>query len=384
MTNIGILGGGQLGMMLIEEGRRAMAEGRLPKDLQFNVMDPSADASCHAIADSFEVGDLQNPEAVLAFGRKNKIVTIEIEKVHADALNQLAVEGTWVCPSGNGVRLIQDKGDQKTYFQERGIASPAFQLADDLSEARHLVNGHAVMLKKRRGGYDGKGVQKLDHRYQSFEGESEFDVPLVVENMVTIRQEIAVIVATSATGEVASFPPVEMVFDPQLNLVKWVQSPANIYGWEANKARKIAEDVASKIKSVGVLAVEMFIDTDGRISVNELAPRPHNSGHLTIEGNATSQFEQHLCAILGLPLGPTDITKPAVMINLIGSGKKAGEPAYTGLYQAQQLDGHIHLYGKTEVRPGRKMGHITVTGESAKDVQAKATEIQEIVGVEAA
>lgn len=379
--DIGILGGGQLGMMLIEEGRRAMKEGRFSQDMHFAVLD-EAGTSCDGVADEFVSGRIRNAQDVLRFGRGRNVVTIEIENIHALALRQLEMEQqVAVFPQPHVIERIQDKGVQKDFYRKHGIPTPEYLLVDNLAAARSHPDFFPAFIKKRRGGYDGTGVKGMETCDDSVR--PGFNVPLVLEKMITdMRPEISVIVARSATGQVRTYPSVEMACDPRLNLVDRVASVSSLSQTQEREVAAIAAEVITQLDMIGILAVEMFIDKTGKPWVNEVAPRPHNSGHLTIEGHHTSQFLQHLLAITGEPLGDTSLLKPAVMINLVRRGEGRGIPRYLNMNAAADMGGYVHLYGKTEAWDGRKMGHITVTADSLEEAHAKATAIQEMVSIE--
>ena len=353
---LGVLGGGQLGRMMIQAAANL--------DLRVEVMDPSADAPCRHLTHRFVQGDLQDADAVFSFGRDLDIITIEIEHVSVDGLRRLRDHGVRVLPDPDHLAIIQDKGLQKQFFAENGIPSSDFQLIDDASGAE--AYGFPVVQKLRTGGYDGKGVKILKTA-----ADERFDGPCVLEKAVAIDKELSVIVARNPSGEVATFPVVEAVFDPVANLVDYLVAPAAVTDAQAADAQALAVRVAEAMDFRGLLAVELFLVQDsGQILVNEIAPRTHNSGHHTIEANRTSQFEQHLRAILDLPLGDTSPVHPVgAMVNLVGAPDAHGTPVYTGLATALATPGiHPHIYGKSTVKPFRKMGHVTITGHDRAEV----------------
>src|ERR1700740_2423079 len=330
---LGILGGGQLGRMLIQQA--------INYNVTVKVLDPDREAPCRKLCDEFVVGSLGDYETVYKFGKKVDLLTIEIEKVNVDALEQLEKEGVLVYPQPRIIRLIQDKGLQKQFFKENGIPTAEFQI---ISSAEQLKQSHIpfpYIQKLRRDGYDGKGVYKIkDESYL----EKAFTEPSLVERLVDFEKEIAVIVARNADGEIKTFPMVEMEFNPQANLVEFLISPSTFPFEIHEQAELIAKKGAEALNIVGLLAVEMFLDKHGRILVNELAPRPHNSGHQTIEGNTVSQFEQHLRAIFNQPLGNTDCLNNAIMVNVLGEAGYEGPAVYQGIEKVLNKPGvYIHL-----------------------------------------
>ena len=350
----GVLGGGQLGRMMIQSA--------IDWDLRVEVMDPDPDAPCRYLTHRFVQGSLDDADAVEAFGRGLDVLTIEIEHVSVPGLRRLAAAGVAVRPSPDTIALIQDKGTQKQFLTAHGFPTADFTLIDSSADAGS--RGYPVVAKLRRGGYDGKGVRVLRDA-----SAAPFDAPCVLEDLVDIALELSVIVARNPSGEVATFPVVEAVFDPVANLVDHLVAPARIAEEIAAQARGLAVRVAEALDLEGLLAVELFLDRSGKLWVNELAPRTHNSGHHTIEANRTSQFEQHLRAVLDLPLGDPSALQPAAMLNLVGGPDAHGRPTYPGLGAALARPGvHVHLYGKSEVRPYRKLGHITVLGDDAEAV----------------
>jgi 5-(carboxyamino)imidazole ribonucleotide synthase len=366
---LGVLGGGQLGRMLIQEA--------IDLDVDVHILDPSPDAPCRGLCSSFTVGDFRDKETVLAFGKGKDLITIEIEDVNVEALEILQSEGVRVCPDPRILKVIQDKGAQKQFYVDHRIPTSPFRLITDGSELS--ASDLPIVQKLRVGGYDGRGVQVL-RTEESLS--SAFNEPSVLEDLVDIQKELAVIVARNANGETKTFPVVELVFDPEANLVTYLFSPAQIDEKTAREADELACSVANALELEGILAVEMFLDTSGHLMVNECAPRTHNSGHHTIEGNYTSQFAQHLRAILNLPLGNTDCIQPAAMVNLLGEKGFEGPVVYEGLIDVLAMDGvYPHLYGKTSTKPFRKMGHITVVDKDLDAVRTKAQQVSERVRV---
>lgn len=357
---VGVLGGGQLGRMLIQAG--------LDLNVNFRVMDPDPEAPCSRLA-PFTVGKLTDANAVLEFARNCDVVTIEIENVSTSALKQLVTEGKKVYPQPDVIELIQDKRTQKQFYKTRGIPTAEFILTSHRAD----VSKHGAFLpavnKLGREGYDGRGVQVLK---SPSDFEKAFDAPGLLEKFVDFEKEIAVIVSRGESGEVACFPPVEMVFHPEANLVQYLLSPASIAAATAAEAERIARLVVSELRIVGLLAVEMFITREGKVLVNEIAPRPHNSGHQSIEANVTSQYEQHLRAILGLPLGSTAALAPSAMVNVLGEEGYSGVAVYEGLDTVLAVSGiHVHLYGKKMTKPWRKMGHVTIVDKDMNELGRK-------------
>ncbi|MGF1924460.1 MAG: 5-(carboxyamino)imidazole ribonucleotide synthase [Bacteroidia bacterium] len=368
---LGILGGGQLGRMLIQEA--------INYNLTTLVLDPDPDAPCKHIANKFECGSITDFDTVYNFGKKADIITIEIEKVNIDALEQLEKEGKLVFPQSRVIRLIQDKGVQKQFFKENDIPTAPFQLVNSKEELHQTTFIYPYMLKQRRDGYDGKGVMKIN---SISEIDAAFDAPSLIEELVDFDKEIAVIVSRNANGDMNTFPVVEMEFNAEANLVEFLISPSTYPEELQQKAEKIALNIATALNITGILAVEMFVTKDGDILVNELAPRPHNSGHHTIEGNYVSQFEQHLRAIFNLPLGDTRSINNAVMINLLGEKGHEGLAKYDGLEKIMAIDGvYVHLYGKKYTKPFRKMGHVTIVDQNREKAIEKARYIQHALKV---
>ena len=368
---LGVLGGGQLGRMMIQEA--------MNWDVRVEVMDPSPEASCKHLTSRFVEADLKDAEAVVAFGQGLDVITVEIEHVSVEGLQQLADQGVNVVPRPAHLGLIQDKGLQKQAFETWGIASAPYQLIESLDEVGDM--GFPVVQKLRKGGYDGKGVQILNTPEDA--QARGFDVPCVLEQAVDIDKELSVIVARNAKGNTAVYPVVEAVFNPEINLVDHLMAPAAITSLQESEARDLALKVVTSMDFVGLLAVEMFLDRNGGLWVNEVAPRTHNSGHHTIEGNVCSQFEQHLRAVLNLPLGDTAPLHPAsAMLNLIGEPNAQGTPVYEGLEEVLTLPNvHVHLYGKSTVKPHRKMGHATVTGPDIASVQRDVLKLRAMLKV---
>jgi 5-(carboxyamino)imidazole ribonucleotide synthase len=368
---LGILGGGQLGRMLIQQA--------INYNVTVKVLDPDPEAPCRKLCDEFTTGSLGDYETVYNFGKTVDLLTIEIEKVNVDALEQLEKEGVVVYPQPRIIRLIQDKGLQKQFFKENDIPTADFQIVNSLEQLKQSHIPFPYIQKLRRDGYDGKGVYKVvDATYL----DKAFTEPSLVERWIDFEKEIAVIVARNDKGEVKCFPMVEMEFNPEANLVEFLIAPSTLPFEIHQEAENIAKKIAESLKIVGLLAVEMFLDKHGRILVNELAPRPHNSGHQTIEGNTVSQFEQHLRAIFNQPLGNTDCLNNAIMVNVLGEAGYEGPAVYQGIEKVLNKPGvYIHLYGKAITKPFRKMGHVTIVDTDREKAIEKARFVQETLKV---
>lgn len=372
-TRLGILGGGQLGRMLIQEA--------INFNLSISILDPDAQAPCKNICDYFEVGSLSDYKTVYNFGKNLDVLTIEIEKVNIEALEDLEKAGVTIYPQARIIRLIQDKGLQKQFFKENGIPTSEFQL---IANKEQLINASITfpfIQKLRKDGYDGKGVVKI---VDQSDYAKAFEAPSIVEKWINFEKEISVIVARNKSGQVETFPVVEMDFNAEANLVEFLISPST-YDFEIQqKADLLARKIAESLNIVGLLAVEMFLTANHEIMVNELAPRPHNSGHQTIEGNVTSQFQQHLRAILNLPLGSTKSTSNAIMINLLGESGYEGPASYEGLNDVLKKEGvYVHLYGKAFTKPFRKMGHVTIIDNDRNAALEKAQFVKDTLKVKA-
>jgi 5-(carboxyamino)imidazole ribonucleotide synthase len=368
---LGILGGGQLGRMLIQKA--------IDFNIQTSVMDPDAAAPCGSLADEFTQGDFTDFDTVYHWGKNLKLITVEIENVNASALQKLADDGVEVWPQPYIIKIVQDKGLQKLFYREHHIPSSEFVLIENRKELKALKKSFPFILKTRKAGYDGKGVMKVSG---ADDLEFAFDEPCVLENYINIEKEISLIVARNKDGHKVHYPPVEMEFNKEANLVEYTFSPSSLSSSISEKATNIALNIIEELKMVGLLAVEMFVTADGEVLVNEMAPRPHNSGHQTIEGNATSQYEQHLRAIFNYPLGPCDIHRPVVMVNLLGEKNHSGPARYEGLNDVLAIPGtYIHLYGKKNTKPFRKMGHVTVTASDIKEAKKIAKKVKGIIKV---
>jgi len=368
---LGILGGGQLGKMLLYTTRRW--------DVQTFVLDPSSEAPSRFACNHFVQGDLKDFETVYQFGKKVDVLTIEIEHVNVEALKKLKSEGVKIYPEPEALEIIGNKCLQKSHYADHQIATAPFQNFKSTSDAKKATRSFPCVWKSATGGYDGKGVKIL----KSIEDFNELpNVPCLIEELIDFEKELAVIVASSVSGKQKSYPVVGMDFHPEANQVEFVVCPANIDDTIANKARELALTVAKSLGVTGLLAVELFLAKDGSIYVNEVAPRPHNSGHYSLEGSYTDQFEQHIRAILDLPLGDTDSKVAAVMVNLVGEESYTGPVHYKGLDEALAIEGvSPHIYGKAETRPFRKMGHVTIVGEELEEVYLRARKVKDLIKV---
>lgn len=370
---LGILGGGQLGKMLLAEARKF--------DIQIYILDPSKDAPSQFGASQFFTGDLMDYTAVYEFGKKVNLLTIEIENVNLDALDKLEAEGLPVFPSPKTLRLIQNKGVQKDFYVANSIPTSKHKRFENLDSLKSAIDSLTLpfVWKCTQFGYDGNGVKVV-------RSNSDLDnlpnVECIAEEMIPFKNELAVIVARSASGEISTYPVVEMEFHPEANQVEYVLCPARIEEKVALKAREIALKVSEAFNHVGLLAVEMFQTDNDEILVNEVAPRPHNSGHHTIEASYTSQFENHLRAILNLPLGNTASKVAGIMVNLVGEEGFSGPVTYQNIEKIMAIDGVTpHIYGKRETRPFRKMGHVTIVNEDMAEARKIAEEVKNSIRV---
>jgi 5-(carboxyamino)imidazole ribonucleotide synthase len=368
---IGIIGGGQLGRMFIQNG--------LNYGHEFHVLDPDPDAPCSAIAHRFVCADRNDEEAVFELGKSCDVVTIEIENVSISGLKRLRDNGVKVFPQPEILEMIRDKGLQKQFYRDHNLPTADFALVNSKVEIENHLNLLPVMQKMRVGGYDGKGVTPIKSASDIATG---FDAPSILESWVENAIEIAVLVARNESGQVKSFPLVELVFNPEANLVDYLVSPARLSVDIETTARKLSEKLIQDLDMVGLLAVEMFVTQSGEVLINEIAPRPHNSGHHTIEACFTSQYDQHLRSILNWPLGNTVLRSAAAMINLLGEKGFEGEVVYEGLSDAIDEPGvYPHIYGKAITKSFRKMGHVTVLDNDAESALAKAQRVKEIIRV---
>ncbi|MDA8657947.1 5-(carboxyamino)imidazole ribonucleotide synthase [Flavobacteriaceae bacterium] len=372
---IGILGGGQLGKMLLNTTRQW--------DLQTKVMDPSAEAPARIACNHFVQGDLMDYQTVVDFGKEVDVLTIEIENVNADALATLEQQGVKVYPQAAVLKVIQNKCHQKQFYQKNKIPTASFQLFNSKEELKDAVGRGLISFpfvwKSESMGYDGYGVQ-IVRSNQNLEEIKEG--ACMAEELVAIEKELGIIVCRSPKGETRCYPCVEMEFHPEANQVEYVLSPARISKEVAKKAEEIALAVSKAFQHVGLLAVELFLTKDGEIWVNEVAPRPHNSGHYSIEASYTSQFEQHIRALLDLPLGNTANKVSGVMVNLVGKEGHNGPVHYKNIEHILAIEGvNPHIYGKKETRPFRKMGHITIVNKELSVARKIAEDVKETIEV---
>lgn len=368
---IGVLGGGQLGRMLIQSA--------LDYNLDISILDPDPNAPCRYLVKNFNVGKLTDFDTVMAFGEDKDLITIEIENVNTEALIALQKQGKKVFPQPEIIALIQDKRTQKQFYKDHGIPTAPFVLTESKLDVKSHLDWLPAVHKLGKEGYDGKGVQMLRSAQDL---DKAFDKPGLLEKMIDFEKELSVIVARTVSGETKTFPVVELVFHPEANLVEYLFAPAQISKEVEQKARNLAIEVMEKLELVGLLAVEMFLTKEGKVLVNEVAPRTHNSGHQTIEANITSQFEQHLRAILNLPLGETTQLIPASMVNILGADGFTGDAIYQGMEDVMSEPGtHIHLYGKKTTKPFRKMGHITITDTDIEKLRKQTLKIKNLLSV---
>lgn len=372
---LGILGGGQLGKMLLYETRKF--------DIRTKVMDTSEEAPCKIACNEFVLGSLMDFDAVYDFGKDVDVLTIEIENVNLDALEKLEDEGKKVFPPTKALRIIQNKAKQKLFYIDNGIPTADFHrfaYKSEIADSIHNGGLHFPFVwKATQFGYDGQGV-KVIRKLKDLDGLPPEEC--ITEEMIPFKNELAVIVARSVTGEVKTYPVVEMEFHPEANQVEYVICPARISSEVAQKAQEIALKVSEKIQHIGLLAVELFQTEDDEILVNEVAPRPHNSGHYSIEASYTNQFEQHIRAILDLPLGNTDSKVAGIMVNLVGEEGHTGNVVYENIDKILKMDGVTpHIYGKKQTRPFRKMGHVTIVNEDINEARRIAQQVKESIRV---
>jgi 5-(carboxyamino)imidazole ribonucleotide synthase len=368
---LGILGGGQLGRMLLQAA--------IDFNLQTCVLDPDPLSPCRYFGQALQIGDFRSYQDVKEFGKNLDIITIEIEQVNTQALYELEAEGVKVYPQPYIIEIIQDKGLQKLYYQKLNIPTAPFRLLEEGEPLTRHLDFFPAVQKTRKMGYDGKGVHFLETEQDIL---NAFREPSVLEKKIEIQTELSLIGARNPKGETRLFPPIQMVFHPTAHLVEYLFSPAQVSNTILQYTAEIVNALLDSLKIVGLLAVEFLIDKEDKVWVNEMAPRPHNSGHHTIKANFTSQFEQRLRAILNLPLGSTELKSPSVLVNILGEPGANGIPFYLGLEDALKIDGvHIHLYGKTLVKPLRKMGHITVQDTTLEKALEKARLVKELLKV---
>lgn len=371
MQKVGILGGGQLGRMLLQAAANYVVETYVLEN----------DDECPAahLCNHFVKGDIKDFETVYHFGKGLDAITIEIESVNVEALEKLESEGVRVYPKPSAINTIKNKISQKQYYKDHEIPTSEYIITNSLAELNNALHMLPAVHKIGEGGYDGKGVQIIRNETDV---EKAFDAPAVLEKAVNIKMEIAVIVAVNDKGETALYPPTEMLFDPILNLLDYQVCPAQIPQKVLWKAEAIALTVARNFKSAGLFAVELFVDTNDEVLVNETAPRVHNSGHHTIEAHFSSQYDMLWRIILGYPLGNTAAILPSAIVNLLGAEGYNGNAFYEGLEDVLKIDNaFVHLYGKKQTKPGRKMGHVTVMSKDRTDLMHKANKIKHTLRV---
>ena len=372
---LGVLGGGQLGRMLLAESQKI--------DIHTSILDNNKNAPCAEICNTFVLGDLLDFDDVYNFGKTVDVLTIEIENVNLDALDKLESEGLTIFPKPKDLRIIQSKAVQKKFYVAHQIPTAEFSHFLNSTEVRDAYQKDLLAFpfvwKAARFGYDGTGV-KIVRNTEDIENLP--NVECITEKLIPFKNELAVIVARNVEGEVKTYPVVEMEFHPEANQVEYVICPARINSQVAEKAREIALKVVSDLDFVGLLAVEMFQTVDDKILVNEVAPRPHNSGHYSIEASYTNQFEQHLRSILNLPLGNTDSKVAGIMVNLVGEEGFSGNVIYQNIENILKIDGVTpHIYGKKETRPFRKMGHVTIVNSDIDIAREIAQKVKETIRV---
>ena len=371
IARVGLIGGGQLGRMTVQAASRI--------GCQCIVLDPATDCPAGELAAHQIIGGYHDAQKIRELAAQCDVVTYELENIDARTLAALEAEGKAVYPSAHALQIIQDKLTQKQFLAEHGIPTSPFEQVNQPDPEQFAAFGYPLVQKARRGGYDGRGVAVM-------QGPEDFSnhlpVPSLIEGFVTAEKEIAVMVARSVSGEVSTFPVVEMCVRPGENVLDVLLAPADLSQAVCEAALDIAEKAVVALDGIGIFGVEMFVNSEGNVLVNEIAPRTHNSGHHTIEANVTDQFEQHLRAILGLPLGSTDTLSPAAMMNLLGAPEESGEPELRGLHEALSIPGvSVHLYGKHHTSPYRKMGHVTVVDSSTAAARAKAEQVRTVLQI---
>ena len=374
IKKIGILGGGQLGRMLLQ------AAANYP--VETFVMENDAHSPAAHLCHYFTKGDITNFEDVYNFGKGLDAITIEIENVNDEALERLELEGVKIYPTPAALKIIKNKILQKQFYKQNEIPSSDFLITQNLSDLNQLLHFLPAVHKLAMGGYDGRGVQVLKIKEDITKG---FDAPSILEKMVDIKKEIAVIIAVNTKGEHAMYPAVDMVFDQRLNLLEYQLSQAELPENVLWKIEAIATKLVKKLNSPGIFAVELFVDKNDNVFVNETAPRVHNSGHHTIEGNYSSQFDMLWRVMLDYPLGCTEAILPAAIVNLLGTEGFTGDAIYEGLEEIMKLENvFIHIYGKKETKPGRKMGHVTILSKEKQELIHQANRIKNTLKVIAA
>ncbi|MBT4958865.1 MAG: 5-(carboxyamino)imidazole ribonucleotide synthase [Flavobacteriaceae bacterium] len=372
---LGILGGGQLGKMLLQVTSKL--------SIKTNILDSSPNSPCKNLCNEFQTGNLMDFNSVYKFGKKCDLITYEIEHVNIEALEKLESDGIKVYPSSKTLKIIQDKSLQKKFFTENKIPTAKFwhfkSLQDYNSSSVKNEIKFPCVWKKTKFGYDGFGVEIIN---SSNDFEKLPETEFIIEELISFKKEIATTIARNESGQIEVFPVVEMIFNEISNQVEYVICPAQINDDIKDKAKEIALNVSKSFEQIGLLAVEMFLTNDNKILVNEVAPRPHNSAHYSIEACANSQFEQHIKSILDLPLGCSKSNIYAIMVNLVGEKGFSGPVVYSGIEEAMQYDNvSVHIYGKSETKPNRKMGHATILDTSLKNGLSRAKSIKKIIKI---
>jgi len=370
-ARIGVIGGGQLAKMMTQKAKKLGYE--------VVVLDPAPDSPAGQMADEEITGGFHDPAKLREIVEKCDLTTYDLEHIGVETLIELEDEGRLIRPSARLLAVVQDKLEQRRRFAAAGLPQPEFDACDEPSPAAFQAFGYPLVQKARRGGYDGRGValvraaNDLDRMLRT---------PSLLERLVPIEKELAVLVARSPSGDTRVYPLVEMVVDPEANLLDLLLAPARVSPQVDRRACEIALGAVEALGGVGIFGLELFLTESGELLVNEIAPRPHNSGHFTFEACATSQFEQHLRAVAGLPLGAVEQYRPAAMVNLLGEPGGAGPPVLEGFCEALATPGaHVHIYGKAESRPNRKMGHVTVLDTDLEAAREKAVRIRETLKI---
>ncbi len=371
VLTIGIIGGGQLGKMMVNEATTL--------GFEVVVLDPNPHSPAGRLAGAQIVAEFTDPVGLAEVVSASDITTYDLENIDTEALKALNAAGHTIYPRPWLLEVIQDKLRQRDALAEAGISMPEYRGVEEPSAAAFAAFGYPLVQKTRRGGYDGRGVKVL---HTPADAEEALAGPSLLERLISIERELAVIVARTPDGEVSTHPVAEMVFDPKANILDYLLAPARVSESVAREARELAIAAVESLEGIGIFGVELFLGTDGRLYVNELAPRPHNSGHHTIEACMTSQYQQHLRAIAGLPLGSTDQLAPAAMVNLLGAPGAHGVPRIEGLRAALAIPGcTVHIYGKNTVRPHRKMGHATVLAKDLETARQLALRVRDLITI---
>jgi len=372
---LGILGGGQLGKMLLQVTSRL--------SIKTNILDPSEDSPCKNLCNEFEIGNLMDFDAVYQFGKKCDLVTFEIEHVNIEALEKLESEGTKVYPTSKTLKIIQNKNLQKQFFIDNNIPTSDFYYFKSPKDFKNSLHKNQISFpcvwKKTKFGYDGYGVEIIKSIEQI---DNLPDEEFIIEEFIPFEKELATTIVRNYSGDIQIFPLVQMDFNKESNQVEYVVCPAQVNREIKDLANALAMKVSKSFKHVGLLAIEMFLTKDNKILINEVAPRPHNSAHYSIEACENSQFQQHINSILNLKLGSCKSNNNAIMVNLVGEKGYFGPVFYQGIEKAmEQSNVSVHIYGKSNTKPNRKMGHVTVTDENLKNGLKKAKSVKNLIKV---